>query len=63
MTCMGMIGGRERVNEQEKIRREEVMKVMGNLKNANAAGEDGIKGEMLQYGGETVAKSMHKIVG
>ncbi len=53
MTCMGMIGGGGRIHEHKKIKREEVMKEIGNLENGKAAGVDGITTEMLEYGGET----------
>ncbi len=61
--CMGMIGGGGEMHEQEKIKREEVMKTNGNLKNRMALGVDGITAEMLKYGGETVVEWMHKICG
>ena len=63
VTCMGVMGGGGRGHEQEQIKREEVAKAIGNLKNGKAAGVDGITAEMLKYGGETVIEWMHKICG
>ena len=61
VTSMGMDGGRNRVGEQEGIRREEVIKAIANLKNGKAAGVDGITAEMLKYGGEAIVDWMHRI--
>ncbi len=47
--CMGMIGGGGRMHEQEKIKRDEMVKAFGSLKNGKAAGVDGITAEMLKY--------------
>ncbi len=35
--CMGMIGSGGRLHEQKKIKREEVLKAIGNLKNGKSA--------------------------
>ncbi len=53
VTCMGMIGGGGRMHEQEKMKREEVVKAIVNLKNGKAAGVDGITAEMLKCGGSS----------
>ena len=40
--CIGMIGGGSWMHEQEEIKRDEVMKSIGNLKTGKAAVVDGI---------------------
>jgi len=47
------------VYEQSDIRREEVVKAIGDLKCGKAPGIDGITAEMLKYGGEAISDWMH----
>ena len=42
LMCVPIIDGGRRVHEQEGIKRQEAVKVLGNLKNGKAAGLDGI---------------------
>jgi len=59
VTCMGMKEGGGRVYEQSDIKREEVVKAIGDLKCGKAPGIDGITAEMLKYGGEAISDWMH----
>ena len=59
VTCMGMKEGGGRVYEQSDIKREEIVKAIGDLKCGKAPGIDGITAEMLKYGGEAISDWMH----
>jgi len=61
VTCMGMKEGEGRVYEQSDIKREEVVKAIGDLKCGKAPGIDGITAEMLKYGGGAVSDWMHVV--
>ncbi|XP_051161831.1 uncharacterized protein LOC127281899 [Leptopilina boulardi] len=53
---------REVEMEQEEISREEVNEAINRIKRNKAAGEDGMEGESLKYGGEGVREEMWKII-
>ena len=52
--CTGIIGCAGNVHEEEEIKRRHEA-------NGKAAGVDGIRTEMLKYGGETMIEWMHMI--
>ncbi|XP_043478498.1 uncharacterized protein LOC122508895 [Leptopilina heterotoma] len=48
--------------EQSEVSREEINEAIKRLKRGKAAGEDGMEGESLKYGGEMVREEMWRIV-
>ena len=53
-----MRGARGRGDEEEELGREEIKRVVKNLKDGKAAGEDGIQNEVWKYGGEEVEEPL-----
>ena len=61
ITCWGMVGGAGRVGEQGVVTRKEIRKAVKKLKLGKAPGSDGIRAEMVKYGGDVMIDILLKI--
>ena len=61
ITCWGMVGGAGRVREMVNVSRKEIRKAVKKLKLGKAPGSDGIRAEMVKYGGEAMIDILVRI--
>lgn len=61
VSCWGMVGGLGRGKEQVGIVRKELKKAVKKLKMGKAPGIDGIRAEMIKYGGEEMMDRLMRV--
>ena len=61
VSCWGMVQGRGKIKEQKGISKKEIRRAVTKLKLGKAAGVDGVRAEMLKYGGEPIIDILKRI--
>lgn len=61
ITCWRMERGGGRIKEQKEISRREIKRAVGKLKLGKAPGMDGIRAEILKYGGEEIVDILKRV--
>ena len=61
ISCWGMVQGGGRIKEQKGITKKEIRRAVGKLKLGKAPGSDGVRAEMLKYGGEPIIDILMRV--
>ena len=61
ISCWGMMQRGNKIQGQEDICRKEIKRAVGKLKMGKTPGTDGIRAEMLKYGGDQIINILMRI--